>query len=211
MCLTKNGHFSDPFIIQGKAMRYKQKSLGGTWQKASYPSLLFFAMSRTCTWWLGLQQPSCDLRNGSEWSEVIQSCPTLCDPMDYSYQAPPSVGFSRQECWSGLPFPSPGDFPHSGIEPRSPALQADALPSEPPGKPPRMETTHQWTEKYKDSGNLVLHRITMACFALILTEFIWKQEKNKMAIYLGHHDYISLTSSRMYFWQTEVCSNTALK
>ena len=43
--------------------------------------------------------------------------------------------FSRQEYWSGLPFPSPGDLPDSGIEPGSPALQADALPSEPPGKP----------------------------------------------------------------------------
>ena len=45
------------------------------------------------------------------------------------------MGFSRQEYWSGLPFPSPGDLPNPGIEPRSPALQADALPSEPPGKP----------------------------------------------------------------------------
>ena len=49
-----------------------------------------------------------------------------------AYQAPLSVGFSRQECWSGLPFPSPGDLPDPGIEPGSPALQADALPSEPP-------------------------------------------------------------------------------
>ena len=40
-------------------------------------------------------------------SEVAQSCPTLCDPMDGSHQAPPSLGFSRQEHWSGLPFPSP--------------------------------------------------------------------------------------------------------
>ena len=44
--------------------------------------------------------------------------------------------FSRQEYWSGLPFPSPGHLPEPGIEPRSPALQANALPSEPPGKPP---------------------------------------------------------------------------
>ena len=54
-------------------------------------------------------------------------------PCTAVYQAPPSVGFSRQECWSGLPFPSPGDLPNPGIEPGSPALQADALPSEPPG------------------------------------------------------------------------------
>ena len=44
------------------------------------------------------------------------------------------MGFSRQEYWSGLPFPSPGDLPNPGIEPRSPALQADALPSEPSGE-----------------------------------------------------------------------------
>ena len=52
-----------------------------------------------------------------------------------AYQASPSMGFSRQESQSGLPFPSPGDLPESGIEPRSPTLQADALLSEPPGKP----------------------------------------------------------------------------
>ena len=56
-------------------------------------------------------------------------------PCTAAYQAPLSMGFSRQEYWSGLPFPSPGDLPNPGIEPRSPALQADALPSEPPGKP----------------------------------------------------------------------------
>ena len=49
-------------------------------------------------------------------------------------QAPLSVGFSRQEYWSGLPFPSPRDLPDPGIEPGSPALEADALTSEPPGK-----------------------------------------------------------------------------
>ena len=46
-------------------------------------------------------------------------------PWTVAYQAPPSMGFSRQECWSGLPFPSPGDLPNPGIKPGSPALQAD--------------------------------------------------------------------------------------
>ena len=55
-------------------------------------------------------------------------------PWTVAYQAPPSMGFSRQEYWSGLPFPSPGDLPDPGIEPGSPTLQADALTSEPPGK-----------------------------------------------------------------------------
>ena len=49
-------------------------------------------------------------------SEVTQSCPTLCSPL---YQASPPMGFSRQEYWSGVPFPSPGDLPNPGIEPRS--------------------------------------------------------------------------------------------
>ena len=54
-------------------------------------------------------------------------------PWTVAYQAPPSMGFSRQEYWSGLPFPSPGDLPDPGIEPGSPALEADTLTSEPPG------------------------------------------------------------------------------
>ena len=56
-------------------------------------------------------------------------------PRTVAFQAPLSTGFSRQEYWSGLPLPSPGYLLLSGIEPVSPALQADSLPSEPPGKP----------------------------------------------------------------------------
>ena len=56
-------------------------------------------------------------------------------PWTVAHLAPPSMGFSRQEYWSGLPFPLQGNLPNPGIEPRSPALQADALTSEPPGKP----------------------------------------------------------------------------
>ena len=59
----------------------------------------------------------------------------LATPWTVARQAPLSMGFSRQEYWSGWPFPSPGDLPDPGIEPRSPALQADALTSGPPGKP----------------------------------------------------------------------------
>ena len=55
-------------------------------------------------------------------------------PWTVVYQALQSMEFSRQEYWSGLPFPSPGDLPNPGIEPGSPTLQADALPPEPPGK-----------------------------------------------------------------------------
>ena len=51
--------------------------------------------------------------------EVAQSCPTLCDLWTVAHQAPLFMGFSRQEYWSGLPFPSPGDLPDQGIKPRS--------------------------------------------------------------------------------------------
>ena len=54
--------------------------------------------------------------------------------MDVAHQAPLTMGFPRQEYWSRLPFPPTGDIPSPGIEPRSPALQADSLLSEPPGK-----------------------------------------------------------------------------
>ena len=55
-------------------------------------------------------------------------------PWTVAHQAPPSMGFSRQEYWSGLPLPSPGDLPNPGTEPGPPAFQADAFTSEPPGK-----------------------------------------------------------------------------
>ena len=77
-------------------------------------------------------------KNVHKWvkslSHVRLSC-VFAIPWTVDYQASLSMGFSRQEYWSGLPFPSPGDLPNPGIEPRSPTLQADALPSEPPGKP----------------------------------------------------------------------------
>ena len=68
---------------------------------------------------------------------VTQLCLTLCNHMDCSlpgWQAPLSMEFSRQEYWSSLPIPLPGDLPNPGIEPGSLALQAKSLPSEPPGK-----------------------------------------------------------------------------
>ena len=66
---------------------------------------------------------------------VTRSCPTLATPWTVACQAPLFIGFSRQECCSGLPFPSPGDLPDPGIKPRSPALQEDSLSTELQGKP----------------------------------------------------------------------------
>ena len=73
-------------------------------------------------------------------------------PRTVAYQAPPSMGFSRQEYWSGVPFPLPGDLPDPGIEPRSPMLKADALTSEPPGKP--ILQKKEWAES---SLNTLFH------------------------------------------------------
>ena len=72
-----------------------------------------------------------------KWSEVkLLSCVLLFATLwTVAHQTPLFMGFSRLEYWSGSPSPSPGDLPDPGIEPRSPALQADALTSEPPGKP----------------------------------------------------------------------------
>ena len=67
---------------------------------------------------------------------VTKLCLTLVTPRTVVCQAPLSIGFSRQEYCSGLPFPSPEDHPNPGVEPRFPALQADSLPTELPGKPP---------------------------------------------------------------------------
>ena len=74
-------------------------------------------------------------------------------------QAPLSMGFSKQEYWSGLPFPPPGDLPNPGIEPRSPAWEVDALPLEPPGKPSpcedkRHDTLESWDIAVMKRGGL---------------------------------------------------------
>ena len=71
----------------------------------------------------------------SSLSIVTKLYPTLATPWTVACQAPPSVGISRQQYWSRLPFPSLGDLPDPGIKPGSPALQADSLPTELRGKP----------------------------------------------------------------------------
>ena len=80
--------------------------------------------------------PLCSPGDGKHACLVIQSCPTLCNPWIIALQASLSMGFSRQEYWSGWPCPPPpGDLPNPGIKLRNPALQVDSLPSEPPGEP----------------------------------------------------------------------------
>ena len=82
-------------------------------------------------------------------------------PWTVAYQAPLSMGFSRQEYWCGLPFPSPGDLPNPGIEPGSPALHTDALPSEPPGKG-NPNPAHGGD---REKGQKSSHRVVFTCQA----------------------------------------------
>ena len=80
--------------------------------------------------------------------KLLSRVQLFATPWIVGHQAPPSMWFPRQEYWSGLPFPSPGDLPDPGIEPESPTLQADALTYEPPGKPSRNEVVSKnqnWT------------------------------------------------------------------
>ena len=76
----------------------------------------------------------CLMSHFSKSGTCAHSCPTHCQPTNVAHQAPP-WDCPRQEYWSGLPFPPSGDLSDPGVEPISPALQADSLPSEPPGKP----------------------------------------------------------------------------
>ena len=80
-----------------------------------------YAHSRICSY---------DLQGGGGGGLVAKLGPTFATSWTVACQAPLSMGFSRQEYWSGLPFPSPGDLPDPGIEPGFPALQADSLPTE---------------------------------------------------------------------------------
>ena len=92
-----------------------------------------------------LKGPSRDVPGGADGKEsacmwevklkLVHHVRLFATPWTVAYQASPSIRFSRQEYWSRLPFPSPGDLPDPGIEPRSPALEADAQTSEPSGKP----------------------------------------------------------------------------
>ena len=90
-------------------------------------------------------------------------------PRTVAYQVLLSMGFSRQEYWSGLPFPSPGDLPDPGTKPRSPALQADALPSEPQEKP----TTPRWNTIYVTIQTYTLKKQEFHITFLISTHFLF--------------------------------------
>ena len=85
-------------------------------------------------------------------------------PWTVAQQAPLSMGFSRQEYWSGLPCPPPGGLPNQGIQPRSPLLQLDSLPSEPPGNP--MNTRVGSLSLLQRVVCVCVHTYTAVCFSI---------------------------------------------
>ena len=142
-----------PGILQTRTLEWVAISFSNAWKWKVKGKLL------SCVWvfatpWTAAYQapPSMGFSRQEYWSGVPLPSPALysckkvkvkslsrvrlfATPWTVARQAPLSMGFSRQEYWSGLPFPSLGDLPNPGIEFGSPALQADALSSEPPGKP----------------------------------------------------------------------------
>ena len=78
---------------------------------------------------------ACSLEESESEVKLLSCVQLFAIPWTVAYQAPLYMGFSRQEYWNGLPFPSPGDLPNPGIKPRSPTLQGDSLPAEPQEKP----------------------------------------------------------------------------
>ena len=129
-----------PGILQARTLERVAISFSSAWKWTVKVKSLSRVRLFATPWTAAHQAQSLPLFNWSiilfeSESEAVQSIQLFSTPWTVAYQAPPSMRFSRQEYWSGLPFLSAGDLPNPGIEPGSPALQADALTSEPPRKP----------------------------------------------------------------------------
>ena len=124
------GRFYSRLLPQGREMGFNSEYNGNSWG--------FIAKKqREGEWMENCEEETSKV--GERKKVKLFSCVQLfVTPWTVACQAPLSMGFSRQEYWSGLTFPSPGDLPNPGNEPRSPTLQADTLSSEPPGKPPEV-------------------------------------------------------------------------
>ena len=135
-------------------------------------------------------------------------------PWTAAYQAPTSQRSSRQEYWSGLPFPSPGDLPNPGIEPGSLVLQADALTSEPPGKSIKYSTcqnkeTASHVSSLKSSLSYILVASQGKPCCLFLWEIIPNSQKNckngtKNTCILSTQNHLLLIFSHL-FYQLSLC------
>ena len=123
---------------------------------------------------------------------LLQLCPILCDAMDC---APLFIGFSRQEYCNGLPCPPQGDLLNPGVEPMSPALQADSLPTESPGKPvyPHI-TVLQYRVYYplRGSNYAVMFKVIKYLFCYLfpkLKNIYWLVEGKLTSIHFNAYDY----------------------
>ena len=144
-CYNPDRWFWAKFLSRLGFVNYKMKAFTGWRLRSSLACQVHILLS------LPSPYASLPFINEISESEKVKSLSRVwlfVTPWTVAYQAPPSMESSRQEYWSGLPFPSPGDLPDPRIEPGSPALEADALPSEPPGKPSNVvvltEITFKW-------------------------------------------------------------------
>ena len=116
---------------------------------------------------------------------ITQLCLTLVIPWTVAHQAPLSMVFPRQEYWSGLPFPSPGNFPNPGIKPRSPALLADSLLSEVTGKPlvrTKILSFHFLSQQLGSQDHFLCSNARSFCLPLLLTNLALCLSANKTGI-----------------------------
>ena len=131
--------------------------------------------------------PSCCKWNAflkaSEWVKLLSHVQLFATPWTVAYQAPQSMEFSRQEYWSGLPLPSPGDLPDPGIVPGSPELQADTLPSEPPGKPPKskeeVKLDTSWRAALRLSPGVHVTMLQVSAHVSVKLSFLWENGSGK--------------------------------
>ena len=129
---------------------------------------------------------------------VAKSCLTLATPWTVDHQAPLSMNFCRQGYWSGLPFPFPGYLPDPGIEPGSPALQADSLPAELPGKP-HYKRTSKYNTRERHSGSFT-YKVLWTKTREEIFFFLPSRSKNTSQINeisLGRGKIYRLTSERL--------------
>ena len=120
-------------------------------------------------------------------------------PWTIARQAPRSVGFSRQESWSGVPFPSPGDLPDPGIESRSPASQIGSLPSKPPGKPWNGKRTSQTLLTFQHPHTLPSHLLSQ-----IRAAWFYCVNSSHFPHCCSHHKFPHLPSAMNDPWEIAI-------
>ena len=137
--------------------RIREASLETIFLKRKRTDMYSVSIGRCCAQsFAGLgRSPSNNIQcNRQHWKwKSLSRVWLFATPWSIVYHTPPSMGFSRQGCWSGLPFPSPEDLPDPGIEPRSPTLKADALPSE-----------HQGSTRYKINVQITAYFHATLCW-----------------------------------------------